>query len=148
MSEDATLCRNPPCDSSSYVHMVHSKNTFPVPPTRSDVAACVSQARASYLRRSFSLSQGYLSQIMHTAPSDHTCYQPFGEKVYYLREQFTLGAVLAHQEGVRLVGLHSALGKLRDFELVRVAHRRRDVNLVRRIRNVLIVELDSHPVFT
>lgn len=70
-----------------------------------------------------------------------------GKRRLYLRVQFTLGAVLAHQEGARLIGLHSALGELRDLEFVRVAHCWRDVDFVWRVGDVLIVEFDSHPVF-
>jgi len=105
--------------------------------------------RASYLRRSSSLSQRDVSwwvKLAKVTPRRTSLLVRKGP--FYLSIQFTLGTVLAHQEGAWLVGLHSTFGKLCDLEFVCIAHRRWDVNLVRRVRDVLIVELDSHPIFT
>jgi len=126
------------------VHVANSKNTFAVPPTRSDVAAAVSQARELFTALLLSFAMKCIADEL-----DSQMLQPLviNERMIYLRVQFSFGAILAHQEGARFVWLHSALRKLRDLELVRVTHRRRDVNFVRRVRDVLIVEFDSHPVF-
>lgn len=80
-------------------------------------------ARASYLQRSFrKMYRGEINSRMTQLLESFLL--PIGKEPFYLRVQFTLGAVLAHQKSAWLVRLHSALGELRDFELVRVAHRR------------------------
>jgi hypothetical protein len=68
--------------------------------------------------------------------------------ILYLAVEFTLSAILANKECVGLVSLDVAFGELRDLELVRVSHRWCNVELVRGVRDVLVVELYSHPVFT
>ena len=50
---------------------------------------------------------------------------------HYLSIQLALNAILAHEECVRFIGEHTTFWKLGDFELVRVANLRRDVQFVR-----------------
>lgn len=69
-------------------------------------------------------------------------------KFAYLGIEFTLGAILADQEGCRLVRLDSCIGKLEDLEFVGIAHRRRDEEFIGRIWDVLVVEFDANAIFS
>ena len=63
----------------------------------------------------------------------------------YLSIQFTLGAVLAHEEVSGLIYGHIC-GELLDLELVRVAHGGGNVHFERRVGDMLVVELDTNTV--
>lgn len=64
-----------------------------------------------------------------------------------LRVEVALGTVLVHDELCRLVRLDASFRELGDFEQVGIAHRRGDVHLERRVRDVLVVELEPDAVF-
>lgn len=66
----------------------------------------------------------------------------------YLSVQLSLSSILPHKEGCRLVCLHASTWKLEYLQLVCIPHCWGDEQLVRGVRDVLIIELDSHSVFT
>lgn len=66
----------------------------------------------------------------------------------YLAVKVALGAVLAQDERLRLVDLAAGVGELADFDLVRVALSGSDVSAERRVRDVVLVELDADAVLT
>lgn len=66
----------------------------------------------------------------------------------YLSIQLSLSSILPYKECCRFVCLHTSTWKLEHLKLVCIPHCWGDEQLVRGVRDVLIIELDSHSVFT
>ena len=70
----------------------------------------------------------------------------FGDFEIYLGVEFSLCAVLADDESLRFVDCTTGIGKLSDFNFVRVTLFRSDVDTEGRIGDVLVVEFDTDAV--